>query len=308
MKHVYTFPSAWQLAAFLFLWLIGPAARAQAPAWQTAVLGNGGSSQIAATAADASSNVYVAGSFRGTLVLGSLTLTSAGESDAFVAKWSAATSSFTWAQRAGGPGVDRAYGVAASGANVYVVGEFNGTAGFGAIALVSVGGNDAFVAKLTDTGPSASFTWAQQAGGPSFDQANGVAVSGANVYVVGSVTPPASFGPLTFARPTSSDYGFLASLGDVVLATRTAGPLASLSLWPNPAHAAAAVRIPAVPGAAQATLTLLGALGRTVRTQTLRLPAAGTTAELPVTGLTPGLYHLRVQAGTYRVSQRLTVE
>ena len=79
-------------------------------------------------------------------------------------------------------------------------------------------------------------------------------------------------------------------------------------LTPNPAHGTATVQLPAVPGAAQATLTLLDALGRTVRTQLVPLPAAGATAEVPLAGLAPGLYRLRVQAGGLLASRALAVE
>ena len=46
------------------------------------------------------------------------------------------------------------------------------------------------------------------------------------------------------------------------------------------------------------------ALGRTVRT----VPAKAGTAVLYVTGLAPGLYHLRVQAGSTQANGVLMVE
>jgi hypothetical protein len=217
-------PGRYLAMLLLPLLLSGLAARAQAPAWQTAVVGNGNLSTITATAADASGNVYVAGFFQGTLALGDLAaLTSAGSLDAFVAKWSPATSRFVWAQRAGGTGGnDAAYGVAVSGANVYVAGSFTGTAGFGATSLVSAGSDDVFVAKLTDAGPGASFAWAQRAGGTSHDAAYGVAVGGANVYVAGYFAGTAGFGATSLVSAGSND-AFVAKLTD-------AGPGASF-VW-----------------------------------------------------------------------------
>ena len=259
-------------------------------------------------------NVYMVGTFGGTLVLGPATLVCIGDLDAFVVRLTDAgpSASLTWARRAGGAGSDNAYGVAVSGADVYVVGDFLATADFGATTLVSVGGQDAFVAKLTDVGPGTDFAWAQRAGGQQVrsDGAYAVAVAGGNVYVAGTIRPPASFGPFTFATPTNTFVGFLASLRGSVLATRPAGPLASLSLWPNPARAAAAVQVqvPAVPGATRATLTLLDALGRTVRTQRLALAVAGGRAEVSVAGLAPGLYRLLVQADGQQANRALVVE
>ena len=103
---------------------------------------------------------------------------------------------------------------------------------------------------------------------------------------------------------------FLASFTDAGgLATApAAGPLAGSRLYPNPAHATATVALPAVAGAATATLTLRDALGRAVRTATTALPAAGQRYELGLAGLTAGLYVLQVQAGEARATHRLVVE
>jgi hypothetical protein len=60
-----------------------------------------------------------------------------------------------------------------------------------------------------------------------------------------------------------------------------------------------------VPGASQVTFTLLDALGRAVRTQAA---TAGTTSSFDLTGLTPGLYAIRVQAGKVVATQKLLVQ
>jgi len=271
----------------------------------------GGVINDAATAVAVSgANVYIAGNFTLTVSFGSAFLVSAGYADAFVAKLIDAgpAGSFVWAQRGGGPNFDVAHGAAVSGANVYVVGQFETTASFGPTVLTGTG-YDVFVAKFIDAGPAGSVAWAQRGGGPNFDVAYGVAVSGANVYAAGYVVPPASFGPFAFAAPTNTNVGFLASMRDPTLtATRSALSAESVTLAPNPAHGMATVRLPAVPGTATATLTLLDALGRAVRTQQVPLAAVGTTAEVPLAGLAPGLYRLRVQAGGQQASQALAVE
>ncbi|MDQ2769419.1 MAG: T9SS type A sorting domain-containing protein [Bacteroidota bacterium] len=86
-----------------------------------------------------------------------------------------------------------------------------------------------------------------------------------------------------------------------------AGTAAALApaIFPNPAHATTTVAVPAVPGVATATLTILDAVGRTLRTQTAPTNAP---AELNLTGLAPGLYAVRVQAGAAIATQRLVVE
>ena len=61
-------------------------------------------------ALDSSGDVYVAGSFSTTAAFGSLSVTSAGKSDAFVAKVDGTTQSWSWVLDAGGIGEDLALG------------------------------------------------------------------------------------------------------------------------------------------------------------------------------------------------------
>lgn len=199
-----------------------------APAWQSvaAASATSGSSSIQYTAPDASGNILVAGVFSGTCTLGNITLTSAGGNDVFVAKWSPARGAYLWAQRAGGPGADYVYGLAVNGANVYAIGWFDGqTASFGSTTLTNTandGSLDGYVAKLTDSGSSASFTWTQLIGGNDNDYVESIAVSGANVYVGGDFYSSALLiGSGGLTTNASSIDGFVAKFVD-------AGPSVSL--------------------------------------------------------------------------------
>ena len=195
----------WLLAALLLL--ATPLARAQAPAWTGATVGTlsqpVGDSNISATATDASGNVYVAGTFGGTIALGSTVLTSAGQSDLFVAKYVPSTSTWAWAQAGGGTRNDLATGIAVSGTSVYVTGYISNNladastvrlGGTGpATATTQVNGastnglaTDLLLAKYTDNGTSATLTWTQVGGGVGDDRGASVAVSGTSVYVAGN--------------------------------------------------------------------------------------------------------------------------
>lgn len=92
------------------------------------------------------------------------------------------------------------------------------------------------------------------------------------------------------------------------LAARSGLAGAAFEVFPNPARASATVQLGGVPGTTQAVLTLLDGLGRTVRTQQMRLTGAGGTANVLLTGLAPGLYQIRVQAGGQQGSHSLAVE
>ena len=280
--------------------------------WVQQLTGAGSASGTALTVSGTA--LYTTGTFVGTVAFGSTPLTYAtttnGGGDIYVARLNdaGASSSFAWALRAGGARADVGNALAVSGSSIYVAGSFDGTADFGSSSLTTAGATDVFVAKVLDAGSSASFAWAQRAGGTGQlgDVARGLALSGNHLYVVGDVTPPASFGSFTLANTN----GFLSSLTDTSLPTATTPFLTAenLSVWPNPARAAATMRLPAVPGAAQATLTLRDALGRVIRTQLVNLTAAGATAEIPLTGLAPGLYQVQVQAEGQQASRALAVE
>ena len=118
-----------RLLLALFVW-------GQAPAWQAAVAIGGGNA-ISAIAAGAGSDVFVAGSFQGAATFGSISLTSAGSTDAFVAKLTDAGSStgFVWAIAAGGSGNDLATALAVRNGPVYAAGDFSGVARFAPFTL-----------------------------------------------------------------------------------------------------------------------------------------------------------------------------
>lgn len=201
-------------------------AHAQAPAWQSAVRltsFNYSTCAVEAATTNAAGDVFIVGSFSGALDLSGMVLTSIGDFDGFVAKWSAAANRFVWVQRIGGSATDSATGVAVNGSNVYVVGSFISPllyVGASPVALQpSGGGYDAYVVKLTDAGTSSTYGWGMRAGGYYYDGALAVAVNGASVYVGGYVgnTTNLTFG--TLAQPqhpasSSSNDGFVAKLTD----------------------------------------------------------------------------------------------
>lgn len=140
---------------------------------------------------DAAGNIYVCGPFSGTGDFDPgpavFNLTSAGNFDAFVAKYDS-NGNFIWAKSIGGPDYDQADRLALDGSgNVYVTGLFSTTADFdpgpGIFYLNSNGQFDVFVTKLDAAG---NFLWAKRMGGIDNEYAFGIAVDGAgNVYSTG---------------------------------------------------------------------------------------------------------------------------
>jgi hypothetical protein len=172
---------------------MGHSALAQLPAFDRALnCGTGAATRndyAQASAVDAGGNVYVAGTFTGSISFGSTTLTTAAASpgttntDIYVAKLSA-TGTWLWALRAGGTGPDYASSVALdSSGNAYLTGAFYTAATFGPNHLTSRGMHDIFVAKAS---PAGSWQWASSAGGGMGESGNALAVDAdGNTYLTG---------------------------------------------------------------------------------------------------------------------------
>lgn len=265
-------------------------------------------------------SVYVAGKFYGTALFGTTSLAAYSGSSGFVSGFvtrltdtgSAGTAG--WALRIGSTAnFDyTAQSLAAHSTGVYVAGSCGPGATLTLGTLAVAAGPNSYVAKLTDSGTTGVFTWAQRGGSSDTNGAEAVAVSpGGRVYVGGSYKYTAVFGSTTLTTPSTfgQNIGYLAYLQDMPLATASTQPArAGLSLFPNPAQSSTAVQLPAGTGASQAVLTVRDALGRVVRTQTVAVAAAGGSRDVSLAGLPAGMYVLQVQVGNQVWCQQLQVE
>jgi hypothetical protein len=167
--------------------------------------------------------LYVAGYYAVSASVAGQTLTSAGDRDAFIAKYvdEGGTAAGAWAASGGGSGYDMATAVASDGTSVYLAGYYGASgATFAGQALNSAGFYDLFVAKYTDQGSTGANGWAVGAGGTSTDYAYSLALTTGGVYVAGSLRPTATVGPTTFLSPNGNDLNFLGQISN-----DTAAPL-----------------------------------------------------------------------------------
>ncbi len=152
---------------------------------------------------DVAGNIYVTGDFWGTVDFdqgsGVETLTSNGQADIFVAKYSP-SGAYLWAINMGGTYSDRGKDIAIdSDGNIYLTGFFEDNADFdpgpGTTTLLS-GGNwdrDIFVAKYDSSG---NYQWAFNVGSGLLDMGYGIVLDGAGyLYVAGSFVSTADFDP-----------------------------------------------------------------------------------------------------------------
>ena len=145
--------------------------------------GDAGQFQVAqAVAVDAQGNIVLAGEFDGTVSFGGGAITTAGESDIFVAKldpdgkhvWSKRFGDVSDGQKARSITVDK------TGA-VLVAGELAGVVDFGGGPLTATGGADAFVSKFDASG---KHLWSQRYGGVGKTTAASVKTDASNNVVL----------------------------------------------------------------------------------------------------------------------------
>ena len=203
-----------------------------------------------AVANDAAGFVYVTGSLSGTANFApsgsAVNLTSAGDRDIVIAKYTAA-GALVWAEDlpgAGSSSVGQGSAVAVDGSgNIFISGTFTGTTDFnpksGTTNLTATNRNDAFVAKYDSNG---NFLWVQDFAGPAGTVSNpgpynqGYALttdSTGNVYVAGSYQGTTTFGTsgpsLTAAGTYDEFVAKLSSAGSVAWAKGTSGSGSSVT-------------------------------------------------------------------------------
>jgi hypothetical protein len=150
---------------------------------------------------DASSNVYITGSFRDIVDfdpgIGVHNLTSISGADVFVSKLDA-SGNFIWAKQMGGISYEEGNSITVDAlGNVYTTGYFEGTVDFdpsvGTYNLTSVGNYDIFISKLDASG---NFDWAKQMGSIDDDVSYSIGVDAiGNIYTTGYFVGTVDFDP-----------------------------------------------------------------------------------------------------------------
>ncbi|MEZ4301900.1 MAG: SBBP repeat-containing protein, partial [Polyangiaceae bacterium] len=143
-------------------------------------------------AADAQGNILVTGYFEGTLPFGATVLTSAGATDAFLAKLDP-NGGVLWAKRFGGPQAQYGQSVAADPqGNIALLADGFGSMDFGGGPLTSAGNYDLYVARFD---PSGAPLWSKRFGGANADVGQSLTVDTAgNILFTGKSDTALDFG------------------------------------------------------------------------------------------------------------------
>jgi hypothetical protein len=181
--------------------------------WPATTKVTGGLSRDPKHAVDSEGNTYIAGLFSGTATFRATLNSSNANPEAFVAKMGRGAD-WLWESKviSSNNGAIAVSSIALDAArNVYVAGNFSGTAFFGTNVLNAVGQTDAFVAKLNSLGDT--WLWARSAGAGQSDSANALAVTPAGgIFVAGHFRGAVSFGTNNLSSAAGSQDIFVASL------------------------------------------------------------------------------------------------
>lgn len=141
---------------------------------------------------DSSGNVYVAGSFNGTVNFGGGNVTSNGGADVFLIKYDT-NGVYQWSVTWGGGGNDTIQDIAIDSAgNIDTVTTFTNPIILNGTTYFSAGANDILLAQFTMNG---LFSWAQKYGGPNDDVIYSIAADpNGNVLVSGVFSGTVNFG------------------------------------------------------------------------------------------------------------------
>lgn len=158
--------------------------------------GGGGNESSEGICVDAIGNMYVAGRFERTVYFGTISKSSVGVSDVFVAKYDIVSGAWSWVQTGGGSSDDIGTGIAIdASSNVYAIGYFLNDITFGTTTKYSAGNYDLFIAKYNSSGV---LDWVQSAGGSSNDYAYGIRIDAMyNIYITGNFSANATFGTIS---------------------------------------------------------------------------------------------------------------
>ncbi|MCP4702773.1 MAG: hypothetical protein GY862_38830 [Gammaproteobacteria bacterium] len=151
--------------------------------WNTFLGGSGLEDTGGALAVDAGGNIYVTGNSDATW--GAPVRAHTSGMDAFVAKLDGSNGNLLWHTFLGGSGLDNGNGIAIdAGGNVYITGQSSATWGSTPVRAYTATGEDAFVAKLDNSGNLSWNTFL--GGGGSNERGYSIALdAGGNIYITG---------------------------------------------------------------------------------------------------------------------------
>lgn len=258
---------------------------------------------------DNAGKVYITGEYNASADFDGTQLITSGNADIFVACYDAA-GTMQWVKSAGGALIDRARGIGCDGSNVYITGQFGGTATFGTSTVTAADSSDIFMAKLNNVG---TFTWATSVGGVAdsvetlgYESGNTIcAEASGNVYATGSLLDGGVFGSTSYDEYGRTDI-FMAKItqGPDVTAPSTVSynPIDNSIDVPMTSNLVITFNETVQKGAGNIIIKEAGIVSQTIDVSTANVTIAGNIVTInPTTNFTlSSLVNVEISAGTFK--------
>lgn len=188
------------------------------------LIGGAGVDKCMGTVLDASGNIYLCGTFQGSMTVGNYTVQSNGGTDFFVVKLNF-SGDILWLKGFGGPLDDVAYSLGVNtGGEVFLCGTFGGSMQIGNTILTATSIVQSYVIKLSDTGNP---QWALKTVSSSNNVMNSLTVlPDGNVALAGYYSLNVALGDFSVSSSSASYDVFICSInnsGEVNWLTKAGG-------------------------------------------------------------------------------------
>jgi hypothetical protein len=248
--------------------------------------------------------IYITGEFNAAIYFGTTQVVTNGNSDAFVACYDQ-NGNVIWAKGGGGPLYDRARGIGNFGNNIFITGQFGGTAAFGSTNIFAADSSDVFFATLTNSG---TFINASSVGGApdapeslGFESGQSICADPAGVvYASGALLNGGTFGSTVLGGYGKTD-AFLTRIDQMVgINTITNSRQKNIHVYPNPGTGNFTIDFDD-----QVTtkyeLNVINCLGQTVDT---KLNKGSSKTTLDLSDLENGVYFVEIKDNNKTISTK----
>ena len=249
---------------------------------------------------DNAGKIYVTGEFNAYANFGGIYLTTATQAQAFVACYDA-SGTIQWATAAGdmttsGAMVTRARGIGCDGTDLYITGQFGGTATFGTTILTAADSSDIFMASLDNSG---NFIRAMAVGGApdafeplGYESGNAICATSSGIaYATGSLLDGGVFGNTTLAPYSRTDVfitriSLLTGINDLSNNTEK-----NITVYPNPSNGNFTLDLRELSGQ-KSTMTITNCLGQIIDIRTDKISS---DMNIDLSAQQKGIYFIEIK-------------
>jgi hypothetical protein len=183
---------------------------------------------------DDDGNTYVTGYFKGITNFDSISLSSSGESDIFLAKYDL-SGNLKWVKKSGGTGYDQGISIDVfKNENIYVTGFFNDNASFESYNITSNGLTDVFLLCLDSMG---NFNWVKHSGSTGIDAGTSVRTDTLNnIFLTGEFSSSCFFDSTSLINEGSKDFFVTLISANTSVGMDEKKNNKTLFIYPNPTN------------------------------------------------------------------------